>query len=67
MTDPAKRGPGRPPGSTKADARREKLALRFTAEELAAVTTAAEHAGESISEWARARLVRAARRRSTAP
>ncbi len=54
------RGPGRPPrAGTAATARVE---LRVTDDERAAWMAAAELDGETLSDWMRARLNRAARR-----
>lgn len=55
MTDetPAKRGPGKPPGSIKPDARRVAIKLRWKESEIAVVKAAAEAAGEDLSHFIR--------------
>lgn len=52
---------GRPPkeaGSVRAG----WVRIRLTPDELALIRTAAEHAGQTVSDWARDRLLRAGRR-----
>jgi uncharacterized protein (DUF1778 family) len=55
-----KRGPGRPPRAGTAATGR--IELRVTDDERAAWMAAAELDGETLSDWMRARLNRAARR-----
>jgi len=53
MTDEAKRGRGKPLGTLKPDARRVAIKLRWTAEEMETVKSAALVAGEDVSKFIR--------------
>ena len=64
VSEEAKRGRGKPPGTLKQNARRIAIKLRWTEEEIEAVKAAASAAGEDVSHFIRSAALARSRKKT---